>query len=106
MTLNVTNTGKRTGSDVVQLYVRPVAPKVERPDKELRAFRKVRLAAGEAKQVELCINLRDLCRFDEDEGCFVADAGEYEAVVAASAEDIRHVCRFNLEHEWKISVRD
>jgi beta-glucosidase len=106
VTLNVTNTGKRTGSDVVQLYVRPVAPKVERPDKELRAFRKVRLGAGEAKQVELCITLRDLCRFDEDEGCFVADAGEYEAVVAASAEDIRHVCRFNLEHEWKMSVRD
>jgi beta-glucosidase len=106
VTLNVTNTGKRTGSDVVQLYVRPVAPKVERPEKELRAFRKIRLGAGEAKQVELCITLRDLCRFDETEGCFVADAGEYEAVIAASAEDIRHVCRFSLEHEWKISVRD
>lgn len=106
VTFNVTNTGKRPGSDVVQLYVRPVDPKVERPEKELRAFRKIRLGAGEAKQVELCLTIRDLCRFDEEAGCFVADAGEYEAVVAASAEDIRHVCRFSLETEWKISVRD
>lgn len=106
VTLNVTNTGKRSGSDVVQLYLRPVAPKVDRPEKELRSFRKVRLGAGEAKQIEFCITLRDLCRFDETAGCFIADAGEYEAVIAASAEDIRHICRFKLEREWKISVTD
>lgn len=104
VTLNVTNTGKRAGADVVQLYVRPVAPKVERPDKELRAFRKIRLTAGEAKQIDLCITLRDLCRFDEEARCFIADAGEYEAVIAASAEDIRHTCRFRLDEDWKLSV--
>lgn len=106
VTFNLTNTGKRGGSDVVQLYVRPVEPRVERPEKELRAFRKVRLGAGESRQVELALTLRDLCRFDEEAGCFIADAGEYEAVIAASAEDIRHVCRFSLEHEWKLSVTD
>jgi beta-glucosidase len=104
VTLNVTNTGKRAGADVVQLYVRPVAPKVERPDKELRAFRKIRLGAGEAKQIDLCITLRDLCRFDEEQRCFIADAGEYEAVIAASAEDIRHTCRFRLDEDSKLSV--
>lgn len=106
VTLNVTNTGKRVGSDVVQLYIRPVSPVVDRPVKELRAFRKVRLDAGEAKQVELCITLRDLCRFDEDAACFIADAGEYEAVIAASAQDVRHVCSFTLAQEWKLSVKD
>lgn len=104
VTLNVTNTGRRAGADVVQLYVRPLSPKVERPDKELRGFRKIRLGPGEARQVDLCITLRDLCRFDEEARCFVADAGEYEAVIAASAEDIRHTCRFRLDHEWKLSV--
>ena len=104
VTLNVTNTGKRTGTEVVQLYIRPLSPKVERPEKELRAFRKVRLGAGESKQVELCIKPRDLCRFDEATKSFVADAGEYEAVVAASAEDIRHVCGFTLPVDWTVSV--
>ena len=104
VTLNVTNTGKRAGTEVVQLYIRPVSPKVERPEKELRAFRKIRLGAGESKQVELCIKPRDLCRFDEATKSFVADAGEYEVVVAASAEDIRHVCAFTLPVDWTVSV--
>jgi len=49
VTLKVKNTGKMAGSEVVQLYVAPKNPLAERPVKELKAFAKVDLAAGEEK---------------------------------------------------------
>ncbi|MFT4184618.1 MAG: glycoside hydrolase family 3 C-terminal domain-containing protein [Rhizobium sp.] len=85
----VTNIGDRAGSDVVQLYVRAVEPRIERPFKELRAFAKLRLEPGETGVAVLKIGLRDLAYFDVEAGRFRADAGEYELIIAASATDIR-----------------
>lgn len=89
VSVGVTNIGDRAGSDVVQLYVRAVEPRVERPLKELRAFSKLRLEPGATGVAELKIGLRDLAYFDVASGRFRADAGEYELIVAASATDIR-----------------
>jgi beta-glucosidase len=100
VTVRVENTGARQGSEVVQLYVRPRAPKVERPDKELRAFAKVKLAAGESTEVTLIVGLRDLAYWDVEGRAFRADAGEYELVVAANARDERFAMVVTLGEDW------
>ena len=59
VSLTVTNTGKRAGSEVVQLYVGDDSASVPRPAKELKAFAKVRLGPGEAPRIRLELTDRD-----------------------------------------------
>lgn len=89
LTVSVKNTGKRAGAEIVQVYVAPIAPKVNRPDKELKAFAKVSLAPGRSKKVSLTLRQQDFAYFDTDLHKFIADAGDYEILVGASCEDIR-----------------
>lgn len=89
LTFSVKNTGKCAGAEVVQIYVAPIAPKVNRPDKELKAFVKVNLSAGRSKKVSLTLKANDFAYFDTDLHKFIADAGDYEILVGASCEDIR-----------------
>ena len=60
----VTNTGERTGSEVVQCYVAPQKSRLARPPKELKAFAKVRLAPGESTTVELVLDDRSFAYWD------------------------------------------
>ncbi|GAK72041.1 putative beta-glucosidase [Agrobacterium rubi TR3 = NBRC 13261] len=89
VTLDVTNTGARKGSDVVQLYVRTLGSTVSRPEKELRAFTKLELEPGETKTAVMKVSVRDLSFFDVEAKAFRSDAGDYELVLAANAGDIR-----------------
>lgn len=89
LTFTVKNTGKMLGSEVVQVYVAPIAPRVDRPDKELKAYAKVRLAPGKSGKVSLTLKQEDFAYFDEHLHSFIADAGDYEILVGASSEDIR-----------------
>lgn len=89
LTLTVKNTGKRAGAEIVQVYVVPIAPKTDRPDKELKAYTKVQLAPGKSKKVTLTLKAADFAYFDEQLHDFITDAGDYEILVGASAEDIR-----------------
>ena len=57
-TVTVTNTGKRDGAEVVQLYIRDLVGSVTRPVKELKGFEKIFLKAGESKKVSFKINPR------------------------------------------------
>jgi beta-glucosidase len=100
VTVRVENTSARQGSEVVQLYVRPRASNVERPDKELRAFAKVKLASGESTDVTLTVGLRDLAYWDVGAKAFRADAGDYEMVVAAHARDERFALVVTLMEDW------
>jgi len=59
-TVTVTNSGSREGTEVVQLYVRDEVASVSRPVRELKAFRRVTLKAGESRAVDLRVALRDL----------------------------------------------
>lgn len=89
LTFTVKNTGKKVGSEVVQIYVAPIAPKVDRPDKELKAYIKVELAPNKSRKVEVTLKQEDFAYFDEHLHEFIADAGDYEILVGASCEDIR-----------------
>ncbi|MET3600810.1 beta-glucosidase H [Martelella mangrovi] len=98
--VDVTNTGERAGSEVVQLYVRPVDPKADRPLKELRAFAKLALQPGETGTATLAVTLRDLSYFSMQDKAFRADAGVYELVIARNAADVSAVARVTLEKDW------
>ncbi|ENN85644.1 putative beta-glucosidase protein [Rhizobium freirei PRF 81] len=100
VSVDITNIGDRRGSELVQLYVRPLAPTVERPDKELRAFAKVQLAPGETGTASLVLGPRDLSYFDEKTKAFRASAGRYELLAAANAADIRSNVTIELAKEW------
>ena len=85
----VTNTGKVAGKETVQLYVAPVAAKVPRPVKELKAFAKVELAPGETKTVTLAVTPRDLAYWDVGAHGWRTDAGDYRLLVGSASDDIR-----------------
>ncbi len=84
----VTNTGKRAGTEVIQLYVRDVECSEERPEKELEAFGKVFLEAGETGKLELRLEWRNFAFFSEKEGAFVVEPGEFELLLGTSSRDI------------------
>jgi beta-glucosidase len=63
--VDVTNTGSRAGDAVVQLYVKHLASKVERPDKELKGFKRVTLQPGETKTVEIPLKASQLAYWDD-----------------------------------------
>lgn len=87
--VTVANTGERDGSEVVQLYVRSNESAVFKPEKELRAFARVEVPAGESREVELTFALADLSYWDVERHDWVLENGRYEVLVAASAADIR-----------------
>lgn len=87
--VNVTNTGARRGQDVVQLYVHDAASALMRPEKELKAFAKVRLEPGETQTVRFSLNAEALSYYDPAKRGWVAEAGTFEVLVGRSAADIR-----------------
>lgn len=89
VSLSVKNTGKLAGAEAVQVYVAPIAPKIERPAKELKAFAKVKLQPGKTGKVTFILKRQDFAYFNSDEHAFTVDAGDYEILVGASCEDIR-----------------
>ncbi|MBP5791399.1 MAG: glycoside hydrolase family 3 C-terminal domain-containing protein, partial [Kiritimatiellae bacterium] len=85
--VDVTNVGERDGAEVVQLYVAPKDPKVDRPVKELKGFEKVFLKKGETKTVEFRLTPPDLAYWDAFAADFRADAGEYTIFIGGSSAD-------------------
>ncbi len=93
----VTNVGDRAGAEVVQLYIRDVKSSVVRPVKELKGFCKLELAAGETKEAVFEIGRDALSFFDDIRHEWVAEPGRFEALVAASAADVRGKVTFELK---------
>ncbi len=96
VTIDVTNTGSRTGKEVVQLYVGDDKASVVRPAKELRGFQKVELQPGETRTVSFVITVDDLKFFDEDKHEWVAEPGGFKAFIGASVADIKATLPFVL----------
>ncbi len=89
VSVDITNTGLRAGKEVVQLYVRDEQARLQRPEKELKAFAKVHLEPGERKTVTLSIAREALAYYDDHTHEWVAEAGAFEVLVGASSQDIR-----------------
>ena len=84
--VDVTNTGKRAGTEVVQLYIRDVVSSATRPVKELKGFKKVWLKPGERTTVTLDITPRSLAFFDVNMK-YVVEPGDFEVMVGNSSRD-------------------
>jgi beta-glucosidase len=96
VTIEVKNTGKVAGKEVVQVYVADVASRVVRPPKELKAFRKVNLNPGETKTVEFTLDKEALSFYDPELKDWVAEPGEFEILLGSSSRDIRAKGKFVL----------
>jgi beta-glucosidase len=89
VSIDVKNTGKVAGKEVVQLYVSDVASSVPRPPKELKAFQKISLLPGETKTVRFTLDKEALSFYDTDLKDWVAEPGKFEIQVGSSSRDIR-----------------
>lgn len=87
VSFTVRNTGRRAGSETVQLYVADRESSLPRPVKELKAFHKTELKAGESKRIELTIAPEDFAFFDPDADGWTVEAGEFDIYVGGSSAD-------------------
>jgi beta-glucosidase len=94
--IDITNTGRRSGQEVVQLYLRDLASSFPRPLKELKGFRKIALKRGETGTAVFTLEERDLSFFDPNLKQWVAEAGEFEVLIGSSSRDIRARAVFTL----------
>lgn len=97
VTIPVTNTGDREGSEVVQLYVSDLKSSLPRPVKELKGFAKVHLQPGQTETVSFEIGRDALSYFDDKAHEWVVEPGKFEAIIGASAEDIRSKVGFEIK---------
>ena len=96
-TVSVTNTGQVAGATTIQLYVADKKCSLPRPEKELKAFKKVFLQPGEQRDVRLTIGRSALSFFDDRTQQWTAEPGDFEALLGFSAGDIKKTVRFRLK---------
>ncbi|WP_373162302.1 glycoside hydrolase family 3 C-terminal domain-containing protein [Bacteroides uniformis] len=90
VSVEVKNTGKVAGKEVVQLYVSAPDAAANKPEKELKAFAKTKeLKPGEAVVVTLKVNAADMASYDEAASAWVVTPGNYKFLVGASSRDIK-----------------
>jgi len=89
VTCTVTNTGARSGKEVVQLYVSDRHASVARPPRELKGFAKVDLEAGAVCTVSFQLHARDLSYWSVEHGRWVLEGGVFDIAVGASSRDLR-----------------
>ena len=95
VSFQLSNVGKVTGEEIVQLYLKDKFGSVVRPILELRDFQKVKLNAGESKTIEFTIDKEKLS-FYNDKLEFIAEPGDFEVMIGASSADIKLKSDFEL----------
>jgi beta-glucosidase len=96
VSVDVKNTGKREGDEVVQLYIHDVECSVVRPVKELRGFQRISLKPGENKTVTITVPGEKLAFYDEKTHQFVVEPGTFDVLVGSSSADIRLQGKFDV----------
>ncbi len=96
-TVTVKNTGKKAGAEVAQLYISDLKSSLPRPTKELKGFEKVFLNPGEEKEVSITIDKAALSFFDADKHAWVAEPGDFEALIGNSSDNIKTKVKFTLK---------
>jgi beta-glucosidase len=94
--LEISNSGRRAGKEVVQVYLRDLEARLPRPEKELKGFIKVDLRPGETEYLCLTLDERALSYWDPEAGQWTAEPGEFEVLVGSSSRDIRARATFTL----------
>jgi beta-glucosidase len=97
ITADIENIGKRTGDEVVQLYIRDIVASLTRPVKELKGFQRVTLKPGEKRTLEFLLGPEHLGFYNRDMK-FVVEPGQFGVMVGSSSEDV-------IEKSFEVSVR-
>ncbi|MBY8985736.1 MAG: glycoside hydrolase family 3 C-terminal domain-containing protein [Candidatus Lokiarchaeota archaeon] len=89
ITVDITNSGERLGAEVVQLYIQDVKSSIERPLKELKGFKKVKLKPNKTETIKFEITKEDLSFYDENNNRWKAEKGLFNILIGSSSRDIR-----------------
>ena len=89
VSIDITNSGKVEGKEIVQLYVQDVKSSIERPTKELKGFEKIFLQPNEMKTVIFELKKEDLSFYNETVNSWVVEKGAFNILVGSSSRDIR-----------------
>ena len=96
VSVKVKNTGNRAGKEVVQLYIKDKKSSLPRPEKELKGFKKISLEPGQETEVNFTITPQELSFYDDKQGKWIAEPGEFEAIIGNSSTDIKGKVNFEL----------
>ena len=96
VSFDVKNLGDMEADEVTQLYVKRIGSAVERPLKELEAFDRVTLQAGETKKVTLEFPIEELAHWDNDTNQWVLEHGKIEILVGSASDDIRQTIQTEI----------
>jgi beta-glucosidase len=88
VSFTLTNTGRRAGAEVAQLYVGKADSKVDRPPRELKGFQRVSLHAGESRRVTLTLGSQELAYWDAAAHAWAIEGGTYQLWVGGSSRDL------------------
>jgi len=99
--VHVTNSGERSGSEVVQLYVRDNVASMVRPIQELKAFQRITLSPGETAKLTFTVPV-DMLNFTRRDGQRIVEPGEFEIQIGASSADIRAVLTAEVHGEARV----
>ncbi len=102
VTVDVTNTGKVAGKEIVQIYVHDQQAALVRPEKELKGFAKVELQPGETKTVSIKLDFRAFAYYHPEYNQWISEDGDFDILIAASAADIRQTLTVTLESTLKL----
>ena len=96
VSFDLTNLGDMEADEVAQLYVKRIDSKVERPEKELEAFDRITLKAGETRKVTLEFPVSELAHWDMSVNDWVLEPGKIEILVGSASDDIRQTIQTEI----------
>ena len=106
VSFKVKNTGTVDGAEAAQIYVSDVESTIYRPVKELRAFKKVFLKAGEEKEVSVELDKRAFAYYNVNLGDWHVESGDFKILVGSSSRDIRLEANVYVESTVEATVPD
>lgn len=87
--MGISNIGSVDGSETIQVYVHDEKSRLPRPEKELVAFEKVFLAAGETRHITLSLDKYAVGYYDDSINSWIAEEGNFIVLIGASSADVR-----------------
>jgi beta-glucosidase len=96
VSVDLKNTGSLAGDEVVQLYVKHLNSKVERPNKEIKGFCRTTVKAGETKTVRISLKSKELAYWNTEKKCFVVEPDKIKLMIGSSSVDIKLQGEFEI----------